>query len=99
MTRRSRLHIPRAPDVRLFASTGFDERVLIVLFLIAFKTLPTLEYDLLTEDGRPGWIGEWFAHENDDSMVPVGKPVKEQYIDETRMFIRYEVQFKEISFY
>ncbi|KAI0761860.1 beta-glucosidase [Irpex lacteus] len=53
----------------------------------AFKTLPTLEYDLFTDDGRRGWIGEWFAHENDDSMVPVEKPVKVQFIDETRLFI------------
>lgn len=57
--------------------------------LVAFKTLPTLEYDLFTDDGRRGWIGEWFAHENDDSMVPVEKPVKVQFIDETRLFIRY----------
>ena len=51
--------------------------------------LPTLEYELLTADGRPGWIGEWFAHENDDSMRPAGESVKKQYIDETRIFIRY----------
>ncbi|KAI0343869.1 beta-glucosidase [Trametopsis cervina] len=53
----------------------------------AYMTLPTLEYDLLTEDGKTGWIGEWFAHENDDSMTPVGEPVKVQFMDETRMFI------------
>ena len=52
-------------------------------------TLPTLEYDLLTEDGKRGWTGEWFAHENDDSMTPVEKPTKVQFIDETRLFIRY----------
>ncbi|KAI0087212.1 beta-glucosidase [Irpex rosettiformis] len=65
------------PDVEITYSEGAR----------SFKTLPTLEYDLLTKDGRPGWIGEWFAHENDDSMVPVEKAVRVQYIDETRMFI------------
>lgn len=51
--------------------------------------LPTLEYDILTADGKPGWVGEWFSHENDDSMTPVGEPVKTTYFDETRIFIRY----------
>jgi len=47
---------------------------------------PSLDYDMFTKDGRRGWVGEWYAHENDESMTPVGAPIKEQYIDETRMF-------------
>ncbi|KAI0700305.1 beta-glucosidase [Cytidiella melzeri] len=53
----------------------------------AYMTLPTLEYELLTEDDKRGWIGEWFAHEDDDSMTPVEKPVRVQFMDETRLFI------------
>lgn len=51
--------------------------------------MPTLEYELQTEDGRRGWIGEWFAHEDDNSMTPVEKPMRTQFMNETRMFIRY----------
>ena len=49
---------------------------------------PSLDYEIFTHDGRRGWIGEWYKHENDESMKPVGGPIKEQYIDETRMFFR-----------
>lgn len=52
-----------------------------------FKSLPTLEYELLTENGEPGWVGDWYAHENDDSMVPLAKPFFTQRIDETRLLI------------
>lgn len=49
---------------------------------------PSLDYDIFTQDGRRGWIGEWYTHENDESMKPIGGPIKEQYINETRMFFR-----------
>ena len=55
-------------------------------------SMPTLDYELQTEDGRRGWTGYWYAHEDDDSMVPVPEPMKTQYIDETRIFIRYAIQ-------
>jgi beta-glucosidase len=55
---------------------------------LAYRTMPTLDYDLLTEDGRPGWIASWFAHESDESLVPLKEPLKTQYVDETRIFIR-----------
>ncbi|KAI0074669.1 beta-glucosidase [Panus rudis PR-1116 ss-1] len=53
----------------------------------ATLTTPTLDYDIFTQDGKRGWIGEWFAHENDASMTPVGQPIKTQFIDETKIFI------------
>ena len=56
---------------------------------IAYMQMPTLDYDIFTSDGKRGWIGEWFTHENDDSMTPVGAPVRTQYFDETRIFIRF----------
>lgn len=49
--------------------------------------MPSLDYDLFTEDGRRGWIGSWHTHENDDSLVPLEESIKTQYIDETRIFI------------
>ncbi|KAJ3505186.1 hypothetical protein NMY22_g17672 [Coprinellus aureogranulatus] len=52
-----------------------------------FMNLPTLENELYTADGRKGWIGTWYSHTSDDSMEPVGQPIADRYIDETRMFI------------
>jgi len=54
---------------------------------LAFKMMPTLDYDIFTESGERGWIGTWHTHESDDSLVPIETPVKTQYIDETQMFI------------
>jgi beta-glucosidase len=54
---------------------------------IAYKTMPTLDYDLFTESDKRGWMGTWHRHENDDSLVAFEEPVKTQYIDETRLFI------------
>lgn len=53
---------------------------------IASKTAPSLDYDMLTADGRRGWIGSWYTHVSDDSFE-VADLVREQYIDETRLFI------------
>ncbi|KXN84309.1 putative beta-glucosidase I [Leucoagaricus sp. SymC.cos] len=53
----------------------------------SYKTMPSLDYDLSTEDGRRGWIGTWHTHENDESLIPVEEPSKTQYVDETRCFI------------
>lgn len=50
--------------------------------------MPTLERELVTEKGENGWMGSWFAHENDDSMTPLPEPLKSELIDETRIFIR-----------
>lgn len=55
---------------------------------LATMTSPTLDFEIVTEKGDRGWIGEWFPHESDDSMVPLPTPIKTQYIDETRAFFR-----------
>ncbi|KJA20349.1 glycoside hydrolase family 3 protein [Hypholoma sublateritium FD-334 SS-4] len=52
----------------------------------ANKTAPSLDYDMLTLDGRRGWIGSWYNHLSDDSFE-VADLIREQYIDETRLFI------------
>lgn len=57
--------------------------------LLAYRTMPTLDYDILTEDGKPGWTCTWYTHESDSSMTPLPEPIKTQYVDETRIFIRY----------
>ena len=41
---------------------------------------------MLTTDGRRGWTGSWYTHVSDDSFEVAGL-VREQYIDETRLFI------------
>ena len=59
----------------------------------AVKVMPTMDYNIQTEDGRRGWIGEWFAHENDDSMTPVAQPIRTQFMDETKVFIRFVLSY------
>ena len=58
---------------------------------IAYMQMPTLENEIVTDDGRPGWIGSFHSHEDDNSMRPVDKPLKTMHIDETRIFLRYAV--------
>ena len=55
-------------------------------------TMPTLDFDMQTEEGKRGWTGYWYAHEDDESMVPLAEPIRTQYIDETKIFIRYVFQ-------
>ncbi|KIY70546.1 glycoside hydrolase family 3 protein [Cylindrobasidium torrendii FP15055 ss-10] len=55
------------------------------------KVLPTLDYEIVTDAGERGWVGEWYPHESDDSMKPIDKAIKSQVIDETRMFINTAV--------
>ena len=50
--------------------------------------MPTLENDIITEDGKPGWMGYFHSHESDDSLVPLEKPTTTRHIDETRIFLR-----------
>ncbi|KZT33940.1 beta-glucosidase [Sistotremastrum suecicum HHB10207 ss-3] len=52
----------------------------------AFLTLPTLDGELVTEDGKPGWIGSWYSHV-DDKFTLAPKPIKIQLVDETNMMI------------
>ncbi|KAI0669358.1 beta-glucosidase [Trametes maxima] len=53
----------------------------------SYMQMPTLENDLVTEDGRRGWIGSFYSHENDESMTPLKEPLTTRYIDETRIFL------------
>jgi len=46
-----------------------------------------LDDQLVTETGERGWIAEWFSHVDDDSMIPVDKPIATRLVDETRIFI------------
>ena len=50
--------------------------------------MPTLENDIVTEDGKPGWMGYFHSHESDDSMTALEKPTVTRHIDETRIFLR-----------
>nr|ADX07318.1 putative beta-glucosidase [Flammulina velutipes] len=52
-----------------------------------FRSLPTLDYELVTENGERGWVGEWFSHQDDESMTPLAAPLSSRIIDETRLFI------------
>lgn len=82
----SRLHTAR---VRLVCRSFIPPVHIFDVSRLAYHVMPTLDYELTTADGRPGWLASWYPHTSDDSMTPVwDKPVKEdQYIDETRCFI------------
>ncbi|EMD34223.1 glycoside hydrolase family 3 protein [Gelatoporia subvermispora B] len=64
------------PDVEITYSEGAP----------AYMQMPLLDHELTTEDGRRGWIGTWYSHENDESMTPLSQPVATTHVDETRMF-------------
>ena len=52
---------------------------------VAYKLLPSLDYDILTPSGERGLMGSWHSHVNDDSLVPLDKVLETKLIDETRM--------------
>ena len=49
--------------------------------------MPTLDYELFTEDGRRGWIISWHSHVDDNSMKPLDDPLEEYLINETKGFL------------
>jgi hypothetical protein len=49
--------------------------------------MPTLDFELTTPSGERGWIGTWYAHESDESMVSLRTPFESRPVDETRIFI------------
>ncbi|KZP16094.1 glycoside hydrolase family 3 protein [Athelia psychrophila] len=53
----------------------------------AYMTKPSLDFEMLTPAGERGWLGTWHAHENDESMTPLGAVLETMVVDETRMFI------------
>ena len=57
----------------------------------AFMTLPTLDFDLVTATGQRGWLGSWYNHESDNSMVVVEEPVHTKVIDEMRIHLDHAV--------
>lgn len=48
---------------------------------------PTLDFELTTPSGERGWIGTWYAHESDESMVALTTPYESRIVDETQLFI------------
>jgi len=50
-------------------------------------TMPSLDYEMLTPSGEPGWVASWHAHADDDSMQALDTVYQERVIDETRLFI------------
>ena len=55
--------------------------------MVAFKTTPSLDLDIVTLTGQRGWLGTWHRHESDDSMTVVEEPVQTRVIDETRILL------------
>ena len=49
-------------------------------------TLPSLDFDIYTEEGERGWIGSWFNN-GPDNITAIGEPVKVQLVDETNILV------------
>jgi beta-glucosidase len=52
--------------------------------------MPSLDFEIVTTIGQPGWLGTWHKHEGDDSMVVVEEPLQTRVIRETRIFVGSE---------
>ena len=53
--------------------------------------MPALDYDIFTQSGEPGWMGNWYNHENDESLTPLDEVFETRLIDETRVFFSTSV--------
>ncbi|EIM87989.1 beta-glucosidase [Stereum hirsutum FP-91666 SS1] len=53
----------------------------------AVMTMPSLDWDMFTADGKRGWMGTWHKHESEESMSIVEEPYATNLIDETRIFV------------
>ena len=53
--------------------------------------MPLLDYDIFTQSGERGWIGNWHNNLNDESLIPVDEVLETRLIDETRVFFSTSV--------
>jgi beta-glucosidase len=52
----------------------------------AYLSLPSLDFEL-EADGKRGWTGIFYAHEDDNSNSRLEEPFVTRHIDETRIFV------------
>jgi beta-glucosidase len=52
---------------------------------IAYETLPLLDREIRTADGKPGWTGTFHSTDSNGDAIP--DPVEAHYLDETNVFI------------
>jgi hypothetical protein len=53
--------------------------------------MPALDYDIFTQSGERGWIGNWHNHVDDESLIPLDEVLETRLIDETRVFFSTSV--------
>ena len=58
---------------------------------VAYKIMPSLDYDIFTKSGERGWVGNWHNHVNDESLTPLDEVLETRLIDETRVFFSTSV--------
>ena len=58
---------------------------------VAYKLMPSLDYDIFTQSGERCWIGDWHSHVNDESLIPLDEVLESRLIDETRVFFSTSV--------
>ncbi len=57
------------------------------MYMVVFKAMPSLDFDIVAPTGQRCWLGTWHRHESDDSMIVVEEPVQTRVIDETRILL------------
>jgi beta-glucosidase len=58
----------------------------LIYIFSAYLNLPSLDFELEV-DGKRGWTGTFYSHENDNSNTALQKPFAIQHIDETRLML------------
>ncbi|CAK5276716.1 unnamed protein product [Mycena citricolor] len=76
-----------SPYQGIVDALGSDVEVTFCEGARAWLTSPSMDTELFTDDGKPGWTATWHSHEHDESMTALAEPVETRYIDETRIFI------------
>lgn len=48
--------------------------------------MPSLDYEMFTENNERGWTVSWHSHLDDNTMEPLDDVLEQYVIDETRIF-------------
>lgn len=56
------------------------------LSFLAYQTLPSLDYELVTDTGAPGWTLSWHNHGQDNNTIS-SEVLKTEFVNETNIFL------------
>ncbi|KAH7102580.1 beta-glucosidase [Auriculariales sp. MPI-PUGE-AT-0066] len=72
-----------SPYEGIVAGLGKDVEVTYAEGTRSFRNMPTLDYDLFSEDGKPGWTLSWYPHSATEPMTALPEPVRVEHCTET----------------